>query len=493
MSSKKVLLVFAGVQSRFFPELPIALIYLAWALEKKGFPVEIFDMRLDSMQKITRADYLFVGISSMTGISLREGLKLAQHIRTLNPACPLVWGGVHVSLLPEQSLSHPLVDIVVRGEGEMTVQELATALEQGRDLAGIPGLSFKQQGRPVHNPNREFMDLDTIDLELPYHLVEIQRYSLDAIPVHTSRGCPFRCGFCYNLAFNQRTWRKKSAQRVVDEIDYLVKKFGNRKISFGLEDEFFIDVQRVKEICRGLVDRNLQVRWYSFCRFNSFQKVDEELLALLEKSGCAQLAFGAESGSERIREEVIHKDIKLDWILAATERLSKTRVEEVVSFMSGLPTETEADLEATFGLIDRLARLNPSIYLNGVVLYTPFPGTPLYEKVTRDYGYRSPESLEAWADFGIFRNVGVTWHPPRYIKKLKVISLLTRFPFWKKKFSLGDVGRVIGGSRFARFPLNWVYWFYAKDAAFRWKHRLFGFAGEWLLLEKVLERVRGFV
>lgn len=491
--SKKVLLIYPGGFGSIFPELPMSHLYLSWALKKKGYEPQIVDMRIDKIEDIDRSDYLFVGISSMTGLMINEGLLAAKYIRSLNPHTPIVWGGIHVTLLPEQSLKNEFVDIIVRGEGEQTIQELAIAIENNSNLSMIKGISYKQGDELFHNPDRDFIDMNSIDIYLPYELFKMDQYSFTAFPVHTSRGCPYRCGFCYNTSFNKRHWRHKTATRVLDEIEYVMKKFSVNNISFTWEDEFFINVNRVKEICEGIVSRQLEIKWNSFCRFNNFKKVDEDLLRLIEKSGCISLSFGGESGSQRVLDEVIKKDIKIEDIISATERLAKTNIEQVVSFMSGLPDVTEEDMVKTFNLIDTLVKINPKIYPNGLFLYTPYPGTPLFEFVTQKYGYRSPQSLEEWANFGIYRSLDGTWHSKDYFRKYKSISILTRFPFWKNNYKFSDVKKAIGGSRFGKFPFNVVYYILARLAIYRWKKRFFRFPLEWVLVEKILEKIRGFV
>jgi anaerobic magnesium-protoporphyrin IX monomethyl ester cyclase len=492
--SSKVLLVFPGVYGNFFPEIPLPLIYISWALRKSGYDPEIFDMRLNDYKEIRDKDYLFVGITSMTGGMIREGLKFVKYFRALNNSTPIVWGGVHVTLLPEQSLQNPYVDIVVRGEGENTVQELACALSNKSDLARVKGISFKRNGSVINNPDRPYMDLNTIDMELPYDLIDMKKYSLKSFPVHTSRGCPYRCGFCYNVTFNKRRYRCKTAERTIAEIEYIIKKFKVNFINFFSEDEFFIDVKRVQTICAGILSKKLDFQWGSFCRFDSFKKVDIEMLKTIEKSGCVNLGFGAESGSKRILEEVIKKDITIEDIKEGTKKISATNIRQIVSFMSGLPTETDEDMDMSFNLIDELAGLNPNIYFNGIVLYTPYPGTPLYETVINNFGYKIPDSLEKWADYRIYRDIGNTWHSKKYLKKYKALSVISRFPFWKKSFSIADIGKaVVEGGRFTKFPINIMYWIFSNIAMFRWKHRNFSFPLEFTILEKVLERIRGFV
>lgn len=489
----KILLVCPGGFGSIFPEIPLSLLYVSWALKKKNFDIEILDARIDDYNEIKDNDYLFVGITSMTGQMIKEGLKIAKYIKRLNEDIPIVWGGVHVSLLTEQSLKNPYVDIVVRGEGELTIQELAYNLQNKLELSRVNGIAYKIGNKIIHNPDRKFMDLDDIDIELPYDLFKMDKYVMLEIPVHTSRGCPYRCGFCYNTVFNKRRWRFKSAERVLDEIEYLVKKFNCNKISFVWEDEFFISISRIKKICKGLIRRGLNVEWNSFCRFNSLQKVDNEFLEIIEKSGCNLLAFGGESGSQRLLDDIIKKDITVDQMIKTTEYLSHTDITQVVSFMSGVPTETYDDLNETFNLIDKLSKINPNIYFNGVFLYTPYPGTQLFEYVVEEYGYEFPDSLEEWSEYGIYRDVGIKWHNPGYVKKCKTISILTRFPFWKDKFLLKDISSVIGSSRFNKFPLNIAYYLLAKIAIFRWKNKIFIAPVELNITEKILLKLRGFV
>ena len=494
-SKKKrpVLLVYPGRPNSFFPELPMPLLYLGWALKKIGYEVEILDTRLKDIRNIRNDDYLFVGISSLTGSMIRQGINVARHVKSICRTIPIVWGGVHVSLMPEQSLQNPYVDIVVRGEGELTIQELADTLLNNGNLAGVKGISYKVDGKVHTTPNRDFMVLDDIDVELPYELFDMKKYHFGYFPVHTSRGCPYRCGFCYNIAFNRRRWRYKKAGRVLDEIEYLVRKFKCEAIDFGWEDEFFINPKRVREICKGILIRGFKIKWSSFCRFDNFEKIDDETLLIMEKSGCRHLNFGAESGSRRILDEVIQKDITIEQIVKATERLRSSNITQGVSFISGFPTETAADLEKSFELIDRLKCINPDkLTINGIYLYTPYPGTPLFDLITRKYGFKSPGSLEEWTSYGIYRDVGIFWHSKSYINKCSVLSIISRFPFYKEKFSFDDVAG-ISDARYTRFPFNIAYFVYANLAILRWKYKFFTFPVEFTLLEKILDKSRGFV
>lgn len=491
--AKNVLLVYPGKYGAILPELPLPLLYLSSALRDVGYSPRILDLRLQKYKDVPLDDVLCIGISTMTGSMITCGLEFAKYVRSVNPELPIIWGGIHPTLLAEQTIKNEYVDIVVRGEGEKTIQELVHALEGRRSLDTVDGVTYKCKGEIKNNPDREFIDMNSLKIELPYELLNLKKYELGYFPIHTSRGCPYRCGFCYNLAFNKRRWRAKTAAAVLDEIEYVIKKFGVHYISFTWEDEFFINKNRVQDICEGLLRRGLKIKWAAFCRFNHFYKFDREFIQLLERSGCVTLSFGAESGSQRMLDEVIKKDITIEQIIKTTEKLANTKIRQIVSFMSGLPEETEQDMNKTYQLMDRLCQINPNIYLNGIFLYTPYPGTPLFDLVGTKYNYRVPDSLEAWVNFGIYRNVGATWQPKSYINKYKTISILTRFPFYQRKFKLKDVKTVVGGERLRRFPYNIIYYMFVILARWRWQRKYFKFPVEWWILEKVMEKVRGFV
>lgn len=482
---KKVLLVYPGVFGAFKPDIPLQLLYLASVLRKEKIPCEIFDMRLRDFKTCNLADTLCVGITSMTGLMIKYGLLFAQLVRDFDKNIPIVWGGVHPSLLPEQTSQSGLVDIVVQGEGELTFLELVRRLETKRSIDSVKGITLKTRKKFVSTSWRPFLDMDKLPLELPYDLLETEKYDLSVFPIHTSRGCPSRCTFCYNKAYNRSSFRYKSAQRVLDEVELTLKKFPSRAISFTWEDNFFVSKDRVAKICKGFLERNLDIEWDAFCRFDYFSGYDQDFINLIEKSGCRIISFGGESGDQGLLDRIIQKGIKINQIKMTTEKMAKTNMTQVVSFMCGIPTETPADLEKTMNLIDKLVEINPKIEPNGLFFFTPYPGTKLFEKVVNDYHFSPPKSLEEWQDYKIYRDVKCTWLPTGYAKTLQRLSIMTRFPFYTDQPKVPE--------RFGKFPYRFLYLFLAFLARWRWKNRFFKLPLEWILLEKTMERKRGFV
>ena len=194
------------------------------------------------------------------------------------------------------------------------------------------------------------------------------------MPVHTSRGCPWRCSFCYNVAVHNRSYRVKSPSRVLEEIEYVVKRFNVHHIDFTMEDEFFINKKRVREILEGIVERKLNIRWEAFIRFDTLSRLDDDFMELMVKSGITELSFGAESGSQRILDDIVLKDVKVEQIIEGIERLKRFKIGHLVSFICGFPTESKSDLKKTFKLIERLSKNNPYFYNQCIYLFCPIPG-----------------------------------------------------------------------------------------------------------------------
>lgn len=477
-----VLLVFPGVFEAANPQVPLSLLHVAGPLKQAGYKVRIIDMRIESIHDFRLGNPLFVGISAMSGRQIHHALVFTDKVRASNPSVPIVWGGVHPTLLPEQTIADAHVDIIVRGEGEAPVVEMANALKGGKPLDDVRGISYKVGGRIKHNPDGSPVDLDSIPVELPFELLPMDKYpSLAAGRFHiqTSRGCPHQCGFCYNSIFNKRRWRGKSAKRVLDEIEFILQKFPQVKCIDPIDDNFFVDKKRVRDICRGIIKRKLDITWRANCRFDYMADYDEKFVNLLEKSGCVELDFGAESGSERLLE-LIKKEVTPEQMLKSVENLHKwaPSIEPYASWMSGIPTETEEDLKKTFDLMDRMREVNPKTQHFGVFIYTPFP-SPLVSSIGSDYV--PPKSLEEWGNVEVFQFTP-PWHSRKYVNKLHAISAVSRYAFYPET-------RLKERSIAYRTGYNILN----RVAKYRWKHRYFGFPVDLKIANYIARKFRGYV
>jgi len=479
-NKKEVLLVYPGKFKAPDPLIPLSLLYLAASLQEEGFTIRILDMRLEDYSHFEIGNPVFVGISCISGIQINYALEFARYVRIQAPSSPIVWGGVHPTLLPEQTASNEYVDIVVRGEGELIIKDLANTLASNKPLDTVAGITYSLTGLIKNNPDGNIIDLDTQPIALPYDLLQMDRYPAvksGRFHIQTSRGCPHRCGFCYNIYFNKNKWRAKSAKRVVDEIEYILTKFSQVKIIDPMDDNFFVDKKRVEEICRGILDRKLEIQWRANCRFDYLSTYDKDFLELLEKAGCVELNFGGESGSERL-QQFICKDVTANQMLQSVANLYRwaTSIEPYVTWMVGLPGETDDDLNQTFDLMDKMCEANPKTQHLEIFVYTPFP-SPLMNILPTEY--KSPQSLEEWGGINVF-HFDPPWHSKKQVEKLHSISAVVRYGFYpQSRIRERDVSY-----KMAHGVMN-------RIAKYRWKHRYFGFPIELKIADALAMKFKG--
>ena len=331
--------------------------------------------------------------------------------------------------------------------------------------------------------------MDEIDFDLPYELLSNDFFKSNEIPLHTSRGCPYRCGFCYNSTFHKRKYRYKSADRVISEMEYLIKKYKVSRFSFGYEDEFFVNIERAYKILKFINNKGLKISGLS-CRFDTFDraynKFGSDFVNVLKKSVDGYLAFGAESGSQRLLDEIIQKDITVEQIFRTIEVLKKAGIVHRINFMFCFPTEKQDDLEATFDVIDRISHNNSLLVIRFNTL-TPYPRTPIYELLKRGYAFKPPSSLEEWGNFCLpFTLLSyVTWVPRKYAKMCRNVALLSFSPFYKVFKSYTMYKEFIYKLK-TLYSAGYLAYIMAKLQRYRYKNRLFKFMIESLIYYNLL-------
>jgi anaerobic magnesium-protoporphyrin IX monomethyl ester cyclase len=404
-SSLKVLLIDPNVDLpidvRSSPSLGLA--YLAAISERRGDDVRVLDMQVEGTplrQAVSEHPPDVVGITATT-IQIERAWQLARELRDLTEA-PIILGGPHPTVLPDESVQMPGVDAVVRGEGEQTWVELCERMESGDSFQGVGGVTYEQNGEAVHNPDRRVIE-NVDSLPFPaFHQFKMDLYSnlqptLDEIegpsyPILSSRGCPYRCNYCSQIL--PRGWRARSPESVVSEWRWLVNELGAAEIGV-LDDSFNIDRQRVLDICDRLVAEGLsRVPWIMINGIRA-NLVDEELLGRMREAGCIRTAFGVESGNQRILDEVIHKQLTLDQVRAAFRAAKVVGMETIGFFIIGLPGETEETMEDT---IRFACELDPVVA--NFSMATPFPGTDMYEQVKKT----GRLLVRDWHEFAFFEN-----------------------------------------------------------------------------------------
>jgi anaerobic magnesium-protoporphyrin IX monomethyl ester cyclase len=412
-----------GPKDRDCQILPLGILYVAAPLIAQGYDVSTLDQRKDPQWQETLRGYISdpetvcVGISTMTGPQIAHGLEMAGVVREARPKLPIVWGGVHPSLLPEQTAAHPLVDIACFGEGETVFPPLVAALKAGSDWRSLPGLAYKDgQGKVVKTAEPGVPDLDQIP-PIPYHLFDLQQYKVSmlrsgpSLPMVTSRGCRFRCAYCYIQEFFKRTWRGLAPEKVVAEFKRLIREYDAEGV-FLLDDFFFQNRKRAAEILQGLIDNDIRVNLYNAnCRADFLYRSDDAYLKLMFDAGIKTLFVGTESGSD-ITLKAMKKDITTQQVLQVNQRLAKVGIKAVYSFMAGMPGETESEVRETLAFMLRLKRENPGALLYKVCLFVPFPGTEYFDRAV-EMGCKFPDSFEGWGQFD-YNHVNLSYLTPGF-------------------------------------------------------------------------------
>jgi len=377
---------------------PLSLGYLAAVVRQEGVDVRILDLNAPqtSVERVTDhlrdGRYDWVGITATTNL-VHNARRVAAHVRREQPQAKIVLGGVHPTVLPEEVLSWPEVDYVVRGEGEITFTELVS----GRPVEKIPGLSFKSGGELIHNPPRQLVsDLDALPFPA-YDLLPVGRYipalggykRLPAISVVTSRGCSGQCSYCNN--FHGRRVRKRSAGNVIEELKLLKERFGIKEIYF-FDDSFTEFPGKVKALCEQMVTERLDLTWSCFARFNL---VNPELLRAMRAAGCHHASYGIESGDAQLLQGV-RKPTDFDQVRQVIAWTHQAGIETLLGFMLGLPGETPETMERTMQFA---LELDPDMVLFDIT--TPFPGTELFAWAKRAGILKT----ENWSDYDLYTPV----------------------------------------------------------------------------------------
>lgn len=372
---------------------PLGIGYIAAVLDSEGFNVSILDSNVDNMgvgpiidEVLHRApDMIGITGTSHTRFQVRRILEGIDELDSLK-----VLGGVHFSQTDIDALEQLRADVIVRGEGEYSMLELA----QGHSLASVRGISFRDGARIVRNPDRSL--ISNLD-QLPFparHKFQLQKYNaqlegmentnLRSTSIMTSRGCPNACVFCANSSFWKQVFRRRNPMSVVDEIEHVVSTYGISGFDIW-DDTFTVNKKHVTQICDEIINRGIDVQWYARVRVNT---VNKEVLSKMKKAGCISLSFGVESGSPRILK-VIKKNITLDQVRDISRACDELSLFTKAFFMVNHPQETLEDVGKTLDFIDELIlhyeKITPIV---GTTLI--YPGTAL-ERVAKREGLLAPD------------------------------------------------------------------------------------------------------
>ncbi len=386
---------------------PLGVMMIAAQARASGFPdVRVLDMKVEDwtpercLEELVRLRPDVVGLSAMT---YEAGCMhaLAKLVKERLPGARVVCGGPHPSVAAADVLADASVDFVVRGEGEHTFVELLEGLRDGRSAwDGCLGLSWRRaDGAPVHEPDRPPpADLDAMPFPA-WDLVDHAKYHTvprggviyahkEFATMFSSRACPWRCTYCHNSY--GKTFRERSAENVLSEMELLVGTYGVKEFVF-MDDIFNFRPERAKAIARGILARGWKVK-LTFPNGFRGDILDRELVDLLVEAGMYRCMVAVESAVPRI-QKVMKKNLKIEPVRAIVDYIASKGVLVHGAFMLGFPTETEEEMQAT---IDWAAR--SSFHTAAFFRVIPFKGTELFRQVEHA-GYELPSDWSAYEPY----------------------------------------------------------------------------------------------
>lgn len=380
-------------QNTRYPQPPMGLALLGAILKRDGYEVTILDVNaynvsLEYAEKLAvNSSVLYtdgvVGITAMTP-TINSALRIAESIKHFNPDFQIILGGVHATLLPQETLDKsPEINMVVKGEGDNAIIEILKSGIRG-DIQTI-------------YENHSSVDMDSLPY-LAYYMLPWTEYkphpphgrALPWLPMITSRGCSFSCGYCSKAVFGNK-FRAQSPKRVVDEIANMQTWYKVKEIAF-YDDVFTLDKKRAYSIAEEILRRGLKLCWTCETRADL---VDKELLEIMKKAGCYSISYGIESASQDVLD-IIGKGIAVEQSEEAVRLTREAGIQTVGYFMIGSPNETPETIRQTIDFAKKL-KLDYAQF----AIATPFPNTKLYEYYKNDHG-----DLDMLWDSFIYAGIG---------------------------------------------------------------------------------------
>jgi len=385
--------------------IPLGLAYLGAVAEKAGHKVTVIDCQAEKIapenfrDRIAQTPSEIIGVTATT-LLYKSAMKLVGIAKEVQKQAVTILGGSHGTFWGESALKeYPALDIVLRKEGELTFIELVEKLESKTSIGNVLGITYRSGNKIVRNADRPFIEnLDSLPFPA-HHLLPLEKLKHNGkiiFPLVSSRGCVYWCDFCSTVRMFGRGYRMRSPKNVVDEMQLIHDKYGIDQVTF-YDDAFSVDRNRVVKICEELHSRHLRLKWDCGTRVDM---VDRELLKTMHHAGCFAVWLGVESGSETILG-AMNKKIKIDQTKIAYKTAHQVGLMTIANVVLGFPGETEQTALETIRLVKEL---NPDDV--GFYIATPYPGTPMYEKVIENSWLRV-------TDFDKFDTAGPTFETPQ--------------------------------------------------------------------------------
>lgn len=394
-----------------FFDMPLALLAIGSALDNSKYKVIIVDGRIEENPLEIIAKYInqavCLGVTSLTGSPIKDALYITSETKKLKNDLPIIWGGWHTSLFPEQTLKDEKnIDITVQGQGEETFKEIVDAISNNLPIENIKGICYRnEKGEVIKNLARTILPMDTFS-DVNYELIDVEKYfekkgrrQLDYI---SSTGCHFRCTFCADPFVYERKWTAISAEIMVEKLAELHKKY--QFTDLNLQDEtYFTFRNRVVEIAERLIEKKLNISWAATMRADQGARLSEEDFITCAKSGLRRLLIGVESGSQEMMDW-LKKDIKMEQVYICAERCKKHNIAVIFPFIVGFPNESEKSVTCTINMAKELNQMHVN-FSTPIFYFKPYPGTTITDEVIKN-GYVLPKTIYEWSDFDFVGSKG---------------------------------------------------------------------------------------
>ena len=480
MPSQKIVFFFPAFTSTE-ATAPLGILALATPLLRAGYQVKLIDSTItpDFKKRVIEemADAMCLAISLVTGPMIREAVEIMRESKRLYPDKPVVLGGWHPSLLPDQTLAAEYVDIIVIGQGEDSFLEVVRHIEARELPKGIAGVGYKEDGRMVFNPRRELRPLS----EMPpkaYQIADFDGYERVCgrrwAMYTSSLACPYNCGYCTNAGVYGRKWNALPPEQFVEETVDLSTRYGLEMI-WVVDDNFLVDLDRARHIAEGLVRAGANFKWSIQATTNLTSRLSLEDLKLLRRSGLHQICQGVDSGSEKVLKLMNKTFQDYDSIYESAGRCLQADIRPSFNMIFAYPGEGKKELRESINFVMDVCRRFPGaeFWTN---IFTPYPGSPIMEQA-QELGIRVPSTFEGWADF-FPRYTVLPWLSGREHKRLQAMREYMRMAFDRIPIAADTRKR---STRMIQKALS-------LPARWRLDHDMYGFPAELWINERLKRR-----
>jgi anaerobic magnesium-protoporphyrin IX monomethyl ester cyclase len=363
-----------------------------------------------------------IGLTVMAGPQLTEAVSLTRMLKARLPGTPIVWGGYFPSQHPEAVLRDQAIDYCIRGQGEHAFAALIRVLTKGGALDAIAGLSFRQDGRVIHNALAPLTPLETLPL-FPYQRVDMSRYfhrhylGSRVGAHHSSYGCPHACSFCAVVGIANRRWVAESPERIETVLRLFQESYGADAIQFH-DMDFFVSEARTQAVSERIGARGMT--WWALGRVDELMRYKTSTWDVMKRSGLKMVFCGAESASDETLKHMNKGGTSTAGLtLDLARRMKDFGIVPEFSFVVGNPPDPESDLQQTLDFIRRVKAINEAAEII-LYVYSPVTGTSQGEWS----GFTFPETLDEWIgdrwrSFSLRRDPRTPWAPPSIRQRVR--------------------------------------------------------------------------